>query len=66
MGSIKIEEIIPWFNLQVQNGNLFDINSILDKNKHLTYFYPKDDKLAGIVARPGNIHFISPIIISTI
>ena len=43
MVPIKIGDIIPWFNLQDQHGNLFDINSLLGKKNLVIYFYPKDD-----------------------
>ncbi|HZK60880.1 MAG TPA: peroxiredoxin, partial [Anaerovoracaceae bacterium] len=34
---------IPLFTLPDQNGNLFDINSVLGKKNLVIYFYPKDD-----------------------
>jgi peroxiredoxin Q/BCP len=43
MNEIKIGSIIPQFALLDQNGNLFDINSVLSKKNLVIYFYPKDD-----------------------
>jgi peroxiredoxin Q/BCP len=43
MNEIKIGSNIPAFTLPDQNGNLFDINSILGKKNLVIYFYPKDD-----------------------
>ena len=34
---------IPAFTLPDQNGNLFDISSVLGKKYLVIYFYPKDD-----------------------
>ncbi len=43
MNEIKIGSSIPEFKLPDQNGNLFDINSVLGKKNLVIYFYPKDD-----------------------
>jgi len=43
MNEIKIGSNIPSFALPDQNGNLFDINSVLGKKNLVIYFYPKDD-----------------------
>ncbi len=43
MNEIKIGSSIPTFTLPDQNGNLFDINSVLCKKNLVIYFYPKDD-----------------------
>jgi thioredoxin-dependent peroxiredoxin len=43
MNQIKIGSTIPGFTLPDQNGNLFDIDSVLGKKKMVIYFYPKDD-----------------------
>jgi len=43
MNEIKIGSTIPAFTLPDQNGNLFDINSVLGKKNLVIYFYPKDD-----------------------
>jgi peroxiredoxin Q/BCP len=43
MNKIQIGSSIPEFALPDQNGNLFDINSVLGKKKLVIYFYPKDD-----------------------
>jgi thioredoxin-dependent peroxiredoxin len=39
----QVGSIIPHFSLPDQNGNLFDINSVLGKKNLVIYFYPKDD-----------------------
>lgn len=43
MNEIKIESTIPSFILPDQDGNLFDINTVLGKKNLVIYFYPKDD-----------------------
>lgn len=43
MNELKIGSTIPSFTLPDQNGNLFDINSVLGKKNLVIYFYPKDD-----------------------
>jgi peroxiredoxin Q/BCP len=43
LNEIKIGSTIPQFTLPDQNGNLFDINSVLGKKNLVIYFYPKDD-----------------------
>ena len=43
MNEIKIGSTIPQFTLPDQNGNPFDINSVLGKKNLVIYFYPKDD-----------------------
>ena len=43
MNEIKIGSSIPQFTLPDQNGNMFDINSVLGKKNLVIYFYPKDD-----------------------
>ena len=43
MEKIEIGSIIPQFKLFDQNGNLFDIASVLGKKNLVIYFYPKDD-----------------------
>jgi peroxiredoxin Q/BCP len=43
MTKIKAGSIVPAFTLPDQNGNLFDINSVLGKKNLVIYFYPKDD-----------------------
>ena len=42
MDEIKVGITIPAFTLPDQNGNLFDINSVLGKKNLVIYFYPKD------------------------
>lgn len=43
MNEIKVGSSIPSFTLPDQNGNLFDIYSVLGKKNIVIYFYPKDD-----------------------
>jgi peroxiredoxin Q/BCP len=43
MNKIIIGSSVPEFTLPDQNGNLFDINSVLGKKNLVIYFYPKDD-----------------------
>ena len=43
MNELKIGSTIPSFTLPDQNGNFFDINSVLGKKNLVIYFYPKDD-----------------------
>lgn len=43
MNKIITGSSIPSFTLPDQNGNLFDINSVLGKKNLVVYFYPKDD-----------------------
>lgn len=43
MSKIIIGSKIPSFTLPDQNGNLFNINSVLGKKNLVIYFYPKDD-----------------------
>ena len=43
MNKIEIGSNVPGFTLPDQNGNLFDINTVLGKKNLVIYFYPKDD-----------------------
>jgi len=43
MNDIKTGSTIPEFSLPDQNGNMFDISSIVGKKNLVIYFYPKDD-----------------------
>jgi len=43
VNEIKIGSAIPSFTLSDQNGQVFDIKSVLGKNNLVIYFYPKDD-----------------------
>ena len=43
MNKIKVGSSVPAFTLPDQNGDLFDINSVLGKKNLVIYFYPKDD-----------------------
>ena len=42
-GIISVGSDIPSFSSSDQNGNLFDINTVLRKKNLVIYFYPKDD-----------------------
>ncbi len=42
MKSLKVGDLIPDFSLPDQNGNLFDIRTVLGKKKLVIFFYPKD------------------------
>lgn len=41
--SIKIGNKVPAFSLPSQNGELFDLGTVLGKKPLVIYFYPKDD-----------------------
>lgn len=43
MDTISVGSNVPSFSLKDQNGQLFDINSVLGKMNLVIYFYPKDD-----------------------
>jgi len=43
MDTIGIGSRLPSFSLQDQNGQVFDINSVIGKMNLVIYFYPKDD-----------------------
>jgi len=43
MNEIKIGSSVPEFSLPDQNGNMFDISSVVGKKNLVIYFYPKDD-----------------------
>lgn len=43
MKKIEVGSKIPEFKLLDQNGEMFDINSVLGKKNLVIYFYPKDD-----------------------
>lgn len=43
MNELKIGSVIPSFVLPDQNGNLFELNSVIGKKNLVIYFYPKDD-----------------------
>jgi peroxiredoxin Q/BCP len=43
MSEIKVGSTIPSFSLPDQNGNVFNIDSVLGKKNLVIYFYPKDD-----------------------
>jgi peroxiredoxin Q/BCP len=43
MNEIKIGSNIPEFALPDQNGNMFNISSLLGRKNMVIYFYPKDD-----------------------
>lgn len=43
MNEIKVGSTIPAFILPDQNGNMFNIDSVLGQKNLVIYFYPKDD-----------------------
>jgi len=43
MKKIEIGSSMPTFTLKDQNGNAFDISTVLGKKNLVIYFYPKDD-----------------------
>lgn len=43
MNEIKVGSTIPAFTLPDQDGNPFDIKSLIGKKNMVIYFYPKDD-----------------------
>lgn len=43
MKKLEIGDSIPHFKLEDQNGNLFDVSSLLGKKNLVVFFYPKDD-----------------------
>jgi len=43
MSDLSIGSTIPAFSLPDQDGNMFDINTLLGKKNLVIYFYPKDD-----------------------
>ena len=43
MKKIEVGDSIPTFSLKDQNGNQFDISTVVGKKKLVIYFYPKDD-----------------------
>jgi thioredoxin-dependent peroxiredoxin len=45
MNKIQIGDIIPSFTLKDQNGNDFDISSLLGRKKLVIFFYPQDGSL---------------------
>jgi peroxiredoxin Q/BCP len=40
---LKIGDKVPAFRLKDQNGQLFDLSSVLGKQPLVIYFYPKDE-----------------------
>jgi len=45
MKAIRIGDMIPQFSLYDQDGNLFDIISVLGSKKMVIFFYPQDGSL---------------------
>jgi thioredoxin-dependent peroxiredoxin len=43
MNRIEVGSLLPSFTLRDQNGDEYDINSVLRKKNLVIYFYPKDD-----------------------
>ncbi|MCU0457350.1 MAG: peroxiredoxin, partial [Bacteroidales bacterium] len=42
---IKVGDPVPLFTLPDQDGNMFDIGTIVGKKKLVIFFYPKDGSL---------------------
>jgi len=42
MNKIQIGDTIPYFALKNQNGNDFDISSLLGRKKLVIFFYPQE------------------------
>lgn len=40
---VEVGSVVPAFSLADQNGNQFNINSVIGKQKLVIYFYPADD-----------------------
>ena len=45
MNEIQVGDTIPAFPLKDQNGNDFDISSLLGRKKLVVFFYPQDGNL---------------------
>ena len=45
MNKIQVGDTIPSFTLKDQNGNDFDISTLLDRKKLVIFFYPQDGSL---------------------
>jgi peroxiredoxin Q/BCP len=45
MKPIQIGDMIHEFSLQNQDGNMFDISTVLGKKKLVLFFYPQDGSL---------------------
>jgi len=45
MKQIQVGDMIPQFSLPDQDGNIFDISSLLGKKKLVIFFYPRDGSL---------------------
>jgi peroxiredoxin Q/BCP len=45
LNPVRIGEMIPQFSLPDQDGNIFDINTLLGKKKLVIFFYPQDGSL---------------------
>ena len=45
MNKIQIGDMIPAFTLKDQDGNDFDISSLLGRKKLVIFFYPEDGSL---------------------
>lgn len=42
---IEVGDMIPNFSLPDQDGNMFDVNTVLGKKKLVIFFYPQDGSL---------------------
>ncbi len=45
MKKIRVGDTIPYFTLKDQNGNDFDISTLLGRKKLVIFFYPQDGSL---------------------
>jgi thioredoxin-dependent peroxiredoxin len=45
MTPVQIGDSVPSFSLKDQNGNLFEISSLIGKKKLVIFFYPQDGSL---------------------
>lgn len=45
MKPLKVGDKVPLFSLPDQNGNIFDIGTVLGKRQLVLFFYPKDNSL---------------------
>ncbi len=45
MKPVEVGDVVPFFSLFDQNGNLFEISTFLGKKKLVVFFYPQDGSL---------------------
>jgi peroxiredoxin len=41
--SLKVGDLVPYFELKDQKGELFKSNSVIGQKPAVVYFYPKDE-----------------------